>query len=59
MNGKQYEGGGHILVRILNCLVPLYKGKKKVKKIVRFMLKVVQLSWVSVKGVICWSCPEI
>lgn len=29
MNGKQYEGGGHILVRILNCLVPLYKGKKK------------------------------
>ena len=33
MNGKQYDGGGHILVQILNCLVPLYK-KKKAKKIV-------------------------
>lgn len=29
MNGKQYEGGGHILVQIFNCLVPLYKRKKK------------------------------
>lgn len=33
--------------------------KKSQENCFRFMLKIVQLRWVSVMGVTCWSCPEI